>query len=98
MTVATEVPAADARAGGGVVGGALGEVGVARCFAGWSRNLGAVGGFGIAEAGVLGFWDWVVGRYSVWGASGLPVMIASGPARFGELLDGGFEMDEHFRS
>ena len=45
---------------------------------------------------VFGFWDWVGGRYSVWGAVGLPVMIAVGPKSFAEFLTGAHEMDQHF--
>src|SRR5690606_20759004 len=43
-----------------------------------------------------GFWDWVGGRYSVWGAIGLPVMIAVGTENFRAFLSGGHEMDAHF--
>jgi len=77
---------------------ALGEAAVADHFAAISTNLAKVADFGIAESRIFGFWDWVGGRYSVWCAIGLPVMIAIGPARFGEFLDGAHEMDEHFRS
>src|SRR3546814_1908073 len=77
---------------------ALGEAAVASHFAAVSTNLTAVAEFGIAESRIFGFWDWVGGRYSGWCAIGLPVMIAIGAARFGEFLDGAFEMDEHFRS
>jgi glucose-6-phosphate isomerase len=44
------------------------------------------------------FWDWVGGRYSMWSAIGLSVMIAIGAERFGELLAGAHAMDEHFRT
>ncbi len=77
---------------------ALGEAAVSSHFAAISTNLEAVADFGISESRIFGFWDWVGGRYSVWSAIGLPVMIAIGPARFGEFLKGAFEMDEHFRS
>jgi glucose-6-phosphate isomerase len=77
---------------------ALGEAAVSNHFAAISTNLEAVAGFGISESRIFGFWDWVGGRYSVWSAIGLPVMIAIGPARFAEFLKGAFEMDEHFRS
>lgn len=46
---------------------------------------------------VFRFWDWVGGRYSVWSAIGLPVMIAAGPRQFRALLDGARAMDAHFR-
>ena len=77
---------------------ALGEAAVGAHFAAISTNLEAVAAFGIGAERTFGFWDWVGGRYSVWSAIGLPVMIAIGPARFGEFLQGAFEIDEHFRT
>ncbi len=53
--------------------------------------------FGIPPERVFGFADWVGGRYSMWGPIGLPIMLAVGPQRFGEFLDGGYAMDNHFR-
>ena len=47
---------------------------------------------------MFGFWDWVGGRYSVDSAIGLSLMIAIGPERFREFLDGFHAVDEHFRS
>ena len=43
------------------------------------------------------FWDWVGGRYSLWSAIGLPIMLAIGPEGFGRFLEGGHAMDRHFR-
>jgi glucose-6-phosphate isomerase len=77
---------------------ALGEKAVAHHFAAVSTALDLVAAFGIEAERVFGFWDWVGGRYSVWGAIGLPVMIAIGPQRFREMLAGAHEMDEHFRT
>src|SRR6056297_4346876 len=57
-----------------------------------------VAAFGIAPERVFGFEDWVGGRYSVWGPIGLSLMIAVGPARFREMLEGAAAMDEHFRA
>ncbi|MEO0372671.1 MAG: glucose-6-phosphate isomerase [Pseudomonadota bacterium] len=54
--------------------------------------------FGIAPERVFGFEDWVGGRYSMWGPIGLSLMIAIGPARFTEFLEGGEAMDTHFRT
>lgn len=54
--------------------------------------------FGIAPERVFGFEDWVGGRYSVWGPVGLSLMLAIGPDRFDEFLQGAFDMDTHFRS
>ncbi|MEI7611535.1 MAG: glucose-6-phosphate isomerase [Betaproteobacteria bacterium] len=54
--------------------------------------------FGIAEDRVFPIWDWVGGRYSLWSAVGLALMIAIGPHAFDEMLRGAERMDEHFRS
>ncbi|MET3661644.1 glucose-6-phosphate isomerase [Aquamicrobium ahrensii] len=80
------------------IGKALGDKAVAHHFAAVSTALELVAAFGIDTARVFGFWDWVGGRYSVWGAIGLPVMIAIGPQRFREMLAGAHEMDAHFRT
>jgi len=77
---------------------ALGKEAVGKHFAAVSTALDLVAKFGIEEDRVFGFWDWVGGRYSVWSAIGLPVMIAVGPRNFRAFLDGAHEMDEHFRS
>ncbi|MFN3614794.1 MAG: glucose-6-phosphate isomerase [Rubrimonas sp.] len=61
-----------------------------------STNVPACAAFGIAEERVFGFWDWVGGRYSLWGAIGLPIAIAVGPANFRAMLDGAAAMDRHF--
>ena len=52
--------------------------------------------FGVAVDQVFSMWDWVGGRYSLWSAVGLPVMIAIGPHAFDELLAGAAAMDEAF--
>ncbi|OBQ67753.1 glucose-6-phosphate isomerase [Mesorhizobium erdmanii] len=77
---------------------ALGKQAVGKHFAAVSTALDLVAKFGIEQDRVFGFWDWVGGRYSVWGAIGLPVMIAVGPRNFRAFLDGAHEMDEHFRT
>ncbi|MBN9551719.1 MAG: glucose-6-phosphate isomerase [Alphaproteobacteria bacterium] len=77
---------------------ALGKEAIGNHFAAVSTALDLVAKFGIASDRVFGFWDWVGGRYSVWSAIGLPVMIAVGPRNFRAFLDGAHEMDEHFRS
>jgi glucose-6-phosphate isomerase len=53
--------------------------------------------FGIDPARVLGFEDWVGGRYSLWGPIGLGLMLAVGPTDFNDFLTGGHAMDTHFR-
>jgi len=75
---------------------ALGAGAVGKHFAAVSTALDLVAKFGIGQDRVFGFWDWVGGRYSVWGAIGLPVMIAVGPSNFRAFLAGAHEMDEHF--
>ncbi|RWM21311.1 MAG: glucose-6-phosphate isomerase [Mesorhizobium sp.] len=77
---------------------ALGKEAVGKHFAAVSTALDLVAKFGIASDRVFGFWDWVGGRYSVWGAIGLPVMIAVGPKNFRAFLDGAHAMDEHFQT
>lgn len=76
----------------------LGEGAVANHFAAVSTALDLVAKFGIAKDRVFGFWDWVGGRYSLWGAIGLPIMIAVGARNFRDFLAGAHEMDEHFRT
>lgn len=80
------------------VAGALGEEAVGHHFAAVSTALDAVAAFGISEDRVFGFWDWVGGRYSVWSAIGLSLMIAIGRENFGHFLDGAHAMDNHFRT
>ncbi len=77
---------------------ALGDGAVADHFVAVSTNAERVADFGIDTANMFGFWDWVGGRYSVDSAIGLSVMIAIGPERFRELLDGFHALDEHFRT
>jgi glucose-6-phosphate isomerase len=78
--------------------GALGEAAVPAHFAAVSTALDKVAAFGIAPERVFGFWDWVGGRYSVWSAIGLPVVIAIGAQNFRAFLAGAHEMDTHFRT
>ena len=78
------------------IASALGEQAVTQHFAAVSTALDKVAAFGIAKDRVFGFWDWVGGRYSLWSAIGLPIMIAIGPERFREFLDGARAMDRHF--
>ncbi|MBM3525089.1 MAG: glucose-6-phosphate isomerase, partial [Alphaproteobacteria bacterium] len=77
--------------------GALGESAVSAHFAAVSTALDRVAAFGIASDRIFGFWDWVGGRYSVWSAIGLPLMLAIGRANFDRFLDGAHAMDVHFR-
>ncbi|MFI9174829.1 glucose-6-phosphate isomerase [Streptomyces lincolnensis] len=72
------------------------EKAVARHFVALSTNAQKVSDFGIDTANMFGFWDWVGGRYSFDSAIGLSLMIAIGPDRFLEMLDGFRIVDEHF--
>jgi glucose-6-phosphate isomerase len=74
------------------------ETHVAKHFVALSTNAEAVSRFGIDTRNMFAFWDWVGGRYSLWSAIGLSIAIAIGFDNFEELLTGGHEMDEHFRT
>ncbi|MFF3287662.1 glucose-6-phosphate isomerase [Streptomyces sp. NPDC003023] len=71
---------------------------VAKHFVALSTNEEKVSDFGIDTANMFEFWDWVGGRYSYDSAIGLSLMIAIGPDRFREMLDGFHLVDEHFRT
>ncbi|HDR9033997.1 TPA: glucose-6-phosphate isomerase [Burkholderia vietnamiensis] len=73
------------------------EDALAKHFVGVSANPSEVVRFGIAADNVFEMWDWVGGRYSLWSAVGLSIMIAVGPDQFDELLAGANDMDRHFR-
>ncbi|SCY02007.1 glucose-6-phosphate isomerase [Streptomyces sp. 136MFCol5.1] len=75
-----------------------GEKVVAKHFVALSTNAEKVADFGIDTANMFEFWDWVGGRYSYDSAIGLSLMIAIGPDRFREMLDGFHLVDEHFRA
>ncbi len=94
-TIETMTNAQTARA---FIADALGEAAVGHHFCAVSTALDKVAAFGIDQSRVFGFWDWVGGRYSIWSAIGLPLMIAIGPDNFGDFLAGGHAMDEHFRN
>jgi glucose-6-phosphate isomerase len=52
--------------------------------------------WGIADDHQLTFWEWVGGRYSLWGTIGLPIALVVGMANFREFLAGAHAMDRHF--
>ncbi|MFG3719942.1 glucose-6-phosphate isomerase [Streptomyces massasporeus] len=74
------------------------EAAVAKHFVALSTNAEKVADFGIDVDNMFEFWDWVGGRYSFDSAIGLALMIAIGPDRFREMLDGFRIVDEHFRT
>jgi glucose-6-phosphate isomerase len=71
---------------------------VARHFVAISTNAPAVQKFGIDQDNMFIFWDWVGGRYSLWSAIGLSIACYIGYENFAALLQGAFEMDQHFKT
>ncbi|GAA5097172.1 glucose-6-phosphate isomerase [Bartonella acomydis] len=76
----------------------LGEKAVGRHFVAVSSALDKVAEFEIDFARVFRFWDWVGGRYSIWSAVGLVVMLAIGEKNFRQFLKGALQMDQHFKT
>ncbi|KAF4616270.1 hypothetical protein D9613_008313 [Agrocybe pediades] len=70
---------------------------VAKHFVALSTNTKAVTAFGISEANMFQFWDWVGGRYSLWSAIGLSIALVIGYDNFEQLLKGAHGMDKHFK-
>ncbi len=71
---------------------------VAKHFVAMSTNTRAVSEFGIDPVNQFEFWDWVGGRYSLWSAIGLAIVLSIGYDGFEALLDGAHALDEHFRT
>ena len=71
---------------------------VAKHFVAVSTNEKLVTAFGIDPENMFGFWDWVGGRYSLWSAIGLSIVLSVGYDNFVELLEGAHSMDKHFRT
>ncbi|MGR2738359.1 glucose-6-phosphate isomerase [Billgrantia sp. Q4P2] len=65
-------------------------------FVAASTNKKAAMAFGVREENVFEFWAWVGGRYSMWSSIGLPIALAVGFDGFMEMLQGAYEMDQHF--
>jgi glucose-6-phosphate isomerase len=76
----------------------LGQGAPARHFAAVSTNSKAMDAFLIPPQNRFTMWDWVGGRYSLWSAVGLSIALALGMDQFELILEGGHEMDEHFRT
>lgn len=74
------------------------EKDLAQHFVAVSTNAEAVSKFGIDTANMFPFWDWVGGRYSIWSAIGLPLMLAIGSDLFRAFLAGAHAMDQHFQT
>ena len=74
----------------------VGEEDAGKHFVALSSALEKTKEFGISDERVFGYWDWVGGRYSIWSAIGLSVILAVGMDNFRDFLAGAHEMDEHF--
>jgi glucose-6-phosphate isomerase len=71
---------------------------IAKHFVAVSTNVEKAESFGIATSNIFPMWDWVGGRFSLWSAVGISISLAVGYNNFQALLDGAFEMDEHFKN
>ena len=71
---------------------------VAKHFVAVSTNIQKVTEFGINPDNIFPMWDWVGGRFSLWSAVGLSISLAVGFDHFDQLLEGAYEMDEHFKN
>lgn len=67
-------------------------------FVAVSTNEKEVSEFGIDTKNMFRFWDWVGGRYSLWSAIGLSIVLGVGYDNYIELLEGAHAMDNHFRN
>lgn len=67
-------------------------------FVAISTNIPACRNFGIPKERVFKFWDWVGGRFSLWSAIGMPIVLYIGYNNFVKLLNGANQLDEHFRT
>ncbi len=97
-TFTTQETMANARAARAWLVRTGGDAAVARHFVALSTNLDAAAAFGVPAEQVFGFWDWVGGRYSVWSAIGLPLMLSIGPEHFESFLAGAERVDRHLRT
>lgn len=70
---------------------------IAQHFVAVTNNIQAAAEFGLPQANLLPMWDWVGGRFSVWSAVGLPVLLSIGPDNFERFLAGAQAADKHFR-
>lgn len=71
---------------------------IAKHFVAVSTNLEKTAEFGISNDNVFTIWDWVGGRFSLWSAIGLPIALYAGYDAFEAILEGAYEVDEHFKN
>ena len=72
------------------------EKSIQRHFIAVTANRDKAMTWGFHEENVLDIWDWVGGRYSLWSAIGLPIVVLCGMTVFESLLSGAHDMDQHF--
>lgn len=75
----------------------VGKQKVMQHFVAVTANAEKAKAFGIAAEYIFPIWEWVGGRYSIWSASGLPLMLMIGTEGFDQFLAGAYAMDQHFR-
>lgn len=69
---------------------------IGKHFVAVSSNKEKATAFGINEENIFDMWDWVGGRFSLWSTIGLPIAIHLGFENFVELLEGAYDIDDHF--
>ena len=74
------------------------EKAIAKHFVAVTTNIELAEQFGINAAHTFEFWDWVGGRYSLWSAVGLTIALYLGMDHFEALLEGAYDMDQHFQN
>lgn len=74
------------------------EAYIKKHFVALSTNEKDVVKFGIDPANMFEFWDWVGGRYSLWSAIGLSIVLSIGYENFHQMLAGAHAVDQHFRN
>ena len=73
------------------------EKAIEKHFVAVTTNTELAENFGINEANTFEFWDWVGGRYSLWSSVGLTIALYLGMDHFESLLEGAYDMDQHFQ-
>lgn len=74
------------------------EEDIKKHFVALSTNKEEVEKFGIDPNNMFVFWDWVGGRYSLWSAIGLSIILSIGYDNFYQMLSGAHAVDEHFKN
>ena len=70
---------------------------IANHFVAVSANEKAALNFGIEKESIFPMWDWVGGRFSMWGSVGISIALAIGYDDFENFLKGANSVDIHFR-